>query len=289
MFLILLSLFEGEFFLVGVDAGSWGRGSTGLAYPTTGYKNPASSLVIEPSVYFTGSKLFGNLANFLSGGISLNQNNYGLGVHFVFHSVGDITDTRNAWNDENGDGYYNPGEEIYEDEELKSSFSSREGAVISSYSKWIGDFSVGIGLKFIYKEISYAAAVGAGTDLGIIYQKEEFSIGAAIKDFTTSPLFWDGRTEHIAPSYQIGFGFKKKIGKIPVLMEVDLFQDDYGFNHNIGVEIGMNEWLKLRAGFFNDQLTAGFGIEKLQFLVDYALNMHDDLLMSHRVSLLYRL
>jgi hypothetical protein len=287
MFLIILSLFEGEFFLVGVDAGSWGRGSTGLAYPTTGYKNPASSLVIEPCVYFTGSKLFGDLANFLSGGISLNQSNYGLGVHFVFHSVGDIHDTRDAWDDLDGDGYPDPGEPIYE--ELKSSFSSREGAVISSYSRWIGDFSVGIGLKFIYKKILDAAAVGAGTDFGIIYQKEEFSLGAAIKDITTSPLFWEGRTEHIAPSYHIGLGFKKKIVKIPVLMEVDLFQDDYGFNHNTGVEVGMNEWLKLRAGFFNDQLAVGFGIEKLPFLVDYALNMHDDMLMSHRVSLLYRL
>jgi hypothetical protein len=287
MFLILLALFEGEFFLVGVDAGSWGRGSTGLAYPTTGYKNPASSLVIEPCVHFTGSKLFGDLANFISGGVSLNQNNYGLGIHFVFHSIGDIHDTRDAWDDLNGNGYPDPGEPIYEN--LKSNFSSREGAVISSYSRWIGDFSVGIGLKFIYKKIQDAVAVGAGTDLGIIYQKEEFSIGVSIKDITTSPLFWDGRTEHIAPSYQGGFGFKKRIGKIPVLMEVDLSQDDYGFNHNIGLEIGMNEWLKLRAGFFNDQLTAGFGIEKLPFLVDYALNMHDDLLMSHRVSLLYRL
>lgn len=287
MFLILLSLFEGEFFLVGVDAGSWGRGSTGLAYPTTGYKNPASSLVIDPCVYFTGSKLFGDLANFLSGGVSINQGDYGLGVHFVFHSVGDFTYTIGTWDDEDRDGDYDPGEEIYE--ELKSSFSSREGAVFSTYSRWVGDFSVGIGLKFIYKRIHEAVAVGAGTDLGIIYQKEEFSIGAAIKDITTSPLFWDGRTEHIAPSYLIGFGFKKKIGSIPVLMEVDLFHDDYGFNHNTGVEIGMNEWLKFRTGFFNDQLTAGFGIEKLPFLVDYALNIHSDLLMSHRVSLLYRL
>lgn len=286
MFLILLSLFEGELFLVGVDAGSWGRGSTGIAYPTTGYKNPASSLVIEPCGYFTGSKLFGDLANYLSGGVSLNQGDYGFGIHFVFHSVGDITDTRDAWYDEDGDGEYDPGEEIYED--LKSSFSSREGAVFSTYSRWVGDFSVGIGLKFIYKKIHDAVAVGAGTDLGIIYQKEEYSIGAAIKDITTSPLFWEGRTEHIAPSYQIGIGFKKKIGKIPVLMEVNLIQDDYGFNHNLGIEVGMNEWLKFRSGFFNDQLAVGFGIEKLPFLVDYALNLHDELLMSHRISLLYR-
>ena len=287
MFLLLLALFEGEFFLVGVDAGSWGRGSTGIAYPTTGFKNPASSLVLEPCVYFTGSRMFGNLANVLSGGINLRQSDYGIGVHFVFHSVGDILDTRNTWDDIDGDGYPDPGEELYPD--LISNFSAREGALLSSYSRWIGNFSLGISIKFIYREIHDATAVGAGTDLGIIYQMEEYSIGAAIKDITTSPVFWEGGTDHISPSYQMGIGFNKKLGKIPVLMEVDLIQDEYGFNNHLGVELGINEWLKARAGFFNNQVTTGFGIEKRPFLVDYALNMHDDLLMSHRVSLLYKL
>jgi hypothetical protein len=287
MFLLLLALFEGEFFLVGVDAGSWGRGSTGIAYPTTGFKNPASSLVLEPCIYFTGSRMFGDLANVLSGGINLRQSDYGFGVHFVFHSVGDIDYTKDAWDDLDGDGLPDPGEEIYND--LIGSFSAREGAILSSYARWIGNFSVGISLKFIYKKIHDAVAIGAGADLGVIYQMEEYSIGASIKDITSSPLFWDGRTEHIEPSYRIGCGFTKNIGKIPVLMEIDLIQDDYGFNNHLGVEIGMNEWLKLRAGFFNNQVTTGLGIEKRPFLVDYALNMHSDLLMSHRVSLLYKL
>lgn len=288
MFLLLLALFDGELFLVGIDAGSLGRGSTGLAYPSTGYKNPASSLILEPFVYLTGSRMFGDLANVLSGGINLQQGEYGLGVHFVFHSVGDLHDTRGTWNDIDGDGYPGPGEKIYE--ELKSSFSSREGAVFATYSRWVGDFSVGMGLKFIYRRIHDAVAVGAGADIGVIYQMEEYSIGAAIKDITTSPIFWEGRTAHIAPSYQIGFGFNQKIGKIPVLMEVDLIQDDYGFNHYWGLEVDMNEWLDLRAGFINNnQLTAGFGIEKMQFLVDYAVDIHKDMLTSHRVSLLYKL
>jgi hypothetical protein len=287
MFLLLLALFEGEFFLVGVDAGSWGRGSTGIAYPTTGFKNPASSLVLEPCVYFTGSRMFGNLANVLSGGLNLRQSDYGFGVHFVFHSVGDIYDTRGTWDDIDGDGYPDPGEELYDD--LNGVFSAREGAIFSTYSKWVGNISVGFGLKFIYREIYDAVAVGAGADLGIIYQLEEISIGVAIKDITTSPVFWEGGTDHIAPSYQIGFGFNKRLGKVPVLMEVNLIQDEYGFNNHLGVEIGMNEWLKARAGFFNNQVTTGFGIEKRPFLVDYALNIHPDLLMSHRVSLLYKL
>ncbi len=287
MFLLLLAVFEGEFLLVGVDAGSWGRGSTGIAYPTTGFKNPASSLVLEPCVYFTGSRMFGDLANVLSGGINLRQSDYGFGFHFVFHSVGDILDTRNAWDDLDGDGLPDPGEEIYPDS--ISNFSAREGALLSSYSRRFGSFSVGIGLKFIYKRIHEAVAVGAGADLGVIYQMGGYSIGASIKDFTSSPLYWDGRTEHIEPSYRIGCGFTKKIGNVPVLMEVNLIQDDYGFNNHLGVEIGMNEWLKVRAGFFNNQVTTGFGIEKRPFLVDYALNLHTYLELSHRVSLLYKL
>lgn len=287
MFLLFLALFEGEFLLVGVDAGSWGRGSTGIAYPTTGFKNPAASLVLEPCFYFTGSRMFGDLANVLSGGINLRQKDYGFGVHFIFHSVGDILDTRNAWDDLDGDGLPDPGEEIYPDS--ISNFSAREGAILSSYSKWIGSFSVGIGLKFIYRKIHDVAAVGAGADLGIIYQMEEYSIGAAIKDITTSPVFWEGGTDHIPPSYQVGIGFNKKLGNVPVLMEINLIQDENGFNNHLGVEVDMNEWLMLRAGFFNDQVTAGFGIEKRPFLVDYALNLHQYLMMSHRVSLLYKL
>lgn len=288
MFLLLLALFDGEVFLVGIDAGSWGRGSTGLAYPSTGYKNPASSLILDPFIYLTGSRMFGDLANVLSGGINLQQGEYGLGVHFVFHSVGDIHDTRGRWNDIDGDGYLDPGEEIYEG--LNGVFSSREGAVFTTYSRWIGDFSVGMGLKFIYRRIHDAVAIGAGVDFGIIYQMEDYSVGAAIKDITTSPIFWEGGTQHIAPSYQIGVGFNKNIGKIPVLMEVDLVQDDYGFNHYLGIEVGINEWLDLRAGFINNnQLTAGFGVEKYRFLVDYAIIVHKDLLPSHKVSLLYKL
>lgn len=288
MFLLLLALFEGEFLLVGVDAGSWGRGSTGIAYPTTGFKNPASPLVLEPCVYFTGSRMFGDLANVVSGGINLRQSDYGLGVHFVFHSVGNILDTRGTWDDADSNGYPDPGEELYDD--FIPIFSSREGAILAAYSKWIGSFSVGMGLKFIYREIYDAVAVGAGADLGIIYQMEEYSIGIAIKDITTSPVFWEGGRDRIAPSYHMGLGFNKKLGNIPVLMEVDFIQDEYGFNNHLGLELGMNEWLKVRAGFWNnDQLTAGFGIEKRPFLVDYALNIHSDLLMSHRVSLLYKL
>jgi hypothetical protein len=287
MFLFLLALFEGEFLLVGADAGSWGRGSTGLAYPTTGFKNPASSLVLEPCVYFTGSRMFGNLANVLSGGINLRQKDYGFGMHFVFHSVGDILDTRDAWEDLNGNGLPDIGEELYDDQ--ISSFSAREGAIFATYSKWVGNFSVGMGLKFIYREIYDAVAVGAGADLGFIYQMEGYSLGVAIKDITTSPVFWEGRTDHIAPSYQIGLGFNKKLGKVPVIMEVNLIQDEYGFNNHLGIQFGLNEWLDIRAGFFNNQVTTGFGIEKRPFLIDYALNMHPYLLMSHRVSLLYKL
>ena len=287
MFLLLLALFEGEFLLVGVDAGSWGRGSTGIAYPSTGFKNPASALVLKPCAYFTGSRMFGNLANVLSGGINLSQSAYGFGVHFVFHSVGDILDTRDTWDDINGNGYPDPGEQLYDD--LNGVFSSREGAIFASYSKWVGNFSVGMGLKFIYRKIYDAVAVGAGVDLGVIYQMEEYSIGAAIKDITTSPVFWEGGTDHIAPSYQIGLGFNKRLGKVPILMEVNFIQDEYGFNNHLGIEIGMNEWLKVRAGFFDNQVTTGFGIEKRPFLVDYALNIHSYLLMSHRVSLLYKL
>jgi hypothetical protein len=285
--LLFLALFEGEFFLVGVDAGSWGRGSTGIAYPTTGFKNPASSLVLDPCAYFTGSRMFGNLANVLSGGINLRRKDYGLGVHFVFHSVGDIYDTREGWEDTDGDGYPDPGEELYDD--LDEVFSAREGAVFATYSKWISNFSVGMGLKFIYKSIYDAVAVGSGMDLGIIYQMEEYSIGFTIKDITTSPIFWEGGTDHIPPSYQLGLGFNKRLGEIPVLMEIDLIQDEYGFNNHLGVEVGLNEWLDIRAGFINNQVTTGFGIKKQPFLVDYALSMHPDFLISHRVSLLYKL
>jgi hypothetical protein len=287
MLLLLLALFEGEFLLVGVDAGSWGRGSTGIAYPSTGFKNPASALVLEPCAYFTGSRMFGNLANVLSGGINLSQSTYGFGVHFVFHSVGNILDTRDSWDDINGNGYPDPGEQLYDD--LDGIFSSREGAIFAAYSKWVGNFSVGMGLKFIYRKIYDAVAVGAGADLGVIYQMEEYSIGAAIKDITTSPVFWEGGTDHIAPSYQIGLGFNKRLGRVPILMEVNFIQDEYGFNNHLGIEIGMNEWLKARAGFFDNQVTTGFGIEKRPFLVDYALNLHSYLSISHRVSLLYKL
>lgn len=283
--LILIGLFEAEFLNIGVDAGSWGRGATGLVYPITPYKNPASLLVLSSSAYITGSKLFGELANLISGGANLKGNGYGFGLTFVLHSVGDIHDTRNALIDLDGDGELDDGEEL--DESKITYFSSKEGALIGSYARNFGDFLLGASLKFIYKRIGNEQAFGAGTDVGIILNRGFYSIGALIRDFTTSPIFWEDRTERVAPSYLLGVGLNRKIGSFGVLMELDVMQDDYGFNHHLGLEIKVNKWLSIRGGFINTNLTAGIGLIKTPFTVDYASNIHPDLPLSHRVSLLY--
>ncbi len=283
MLLLLIALFEGEFFTLGVDAASWGRGSTGLAYPTTGYKNPAAVLILPRGGNFTGSRIF--FANLISGGVNFKGENFGIGAHFVFHSVGDIHDTRNALIDLNGNGVLDENEEL--NESRITNFSSREGAFTTSYARLVGDLSVGLNLKFIYKRIKDQLAFGAGTDIGIIYEMDSYSIGAAIKDLTTSPIFWKGRTEHIAPSYQLGVGMKREVGSIDLLLEVDLIQDDYGFNHHLGLEASINKWLRVRTGFINNQLTAGIGLEKFPFSVNYAVNVHPCLPLGHRISILY--
>ncbi len=285
IFLILIALFEGEFLNVGIDAGSWGRGSTGLVYPITPYQNPASLVILPPGGNLTGSKLFGDLANLIAGGINLKGEDFGLGFNFVLHSVGDIHDTRNALIDLDGDGELDEGEGL--DEDRITYFSSSEGALIGSYARCFGGLSAGVSLKFIYKKISDESAYGTGTDVGVIFNRGSYSIGALIKDFTTSPIFWEGRTEHIAPSYLLGLGMKRKVASIDVLMELDLLQDDYGFNHRLGVEVAINRWLCIRFGFINTQLTAGVGLARLPISVDYATNIHPELPLSHRVSILY--
>ncbi len=275
---------------MGVDAGSWGRGATGFVYPITTYQNPASSLILAPGGNLTGSKLFGDLANLISGGISLRGEDFGLSFNFLLHSVGNIHDTRNALIDIDGgvDGELDEelGEEL--DESKITYFSSREGALIGSYARGFGDFMVGASLKFIYKRIGGVAAYGAGTDIGVIFNRGSYSVGALIRDFTTSPIFWEGRTEHIAPSYLLGIGIKRKIASFDVLMELDVLGDDYGFNHNLGLEIAINKWLSFRSGFINTQLTAGVGLVRLPVSIDYAANIHPELPMSHRVSILYK-
>lgn len=285
MILLLFALFEGEFLNVGIDAGSWGRGSTGLVYPITSYLNPAASLILQPGGNCTGSRLFGDLANLIAGGVNMKGEDFGFSVNFILHSVGDIHYTMNALLDLDGDGELDIGEEL--DEDLITYFSSREGALIGSYARWFGELSAGVALKFIYKRILNEVAYGAGTDIGFIYNKGHFSVAALIRDFTTSPIIWKGRTEHIAPSYLLGFGVRRMIGTVDVLMELDLIQDDYGFNHHLGIEVGINKWLIARSGFINEQLTAGIGLRRTPVSVDYAANIHPELPLSHRVSILY--
>lgn len=281
----LLALFEGEFLNMGVDAGSLGRGSTGLVYPVTTYNNPASILILPPGGDLTGSSLFGGLANLVCGGISLRGEDSGYGFNFILHTVGDIHYTLNALDDTDGDGQLDYGEELNED--LISYFSSREGALFSSYARYFGDFAVGVRLKFIYRRIYNEVAYGAGTDIGVILDRGNYAVGAMIRDITTSPIFWEGRTEHIAPSYLLGCGMRREIGSVDVLLEANIMFDDYGFNHLLGFEIGINKWLDFRAGFLYEQLTAGIGLERFPFSVDYATVIHPDLMVSHRVSLLY--
>lgn len=287
IFLALFALFEGEFLNLGVDAGSWGRGATGYAYPSSGYHNPASGLILQSRVNLTGSQLFGGLSNLISGGINIKKKNYAANVQMVLHSTGDIHYTGNALIDQDGDGELDPGEEL--DTDSITYFSSREGALLATYAKKIGGISTGVRLKFLYKKIRNATAFGTGLDIGFSYSLKNYIMAAGVDNITTSPIFWEGRTEHIAPSYKIGLGMQREIGNAQILTEVDLIFDDYGFNHHLGSEIIINELIKFRFGFINEQLTAGAGISRGPFLIDYAVNIHRDLLMCHRISIGYNL
>ena len=337
------SKYAGEFLSIGAGARGLGMGGAFCAVvddASAGYWNPAGLYLIDgQEAQFMHSERFGGIVRYDYLGYGRSDGSTGLGASLFRTDVGDIANTNNlqyydtgsdgvfgvdgtgepgdAGNDDydsttnpdgtEGNGEWDPGEEIIYDEGRISYGNGVDWALYLSWSRSLNSvFSVGASAKVIQRGLMDHSAFGLGLDIGARYQPSEaFSVGLNLQDISGTHLFWDtGSNESILPTVKLGLAMKWPLTKFATVATIAADGDfrfegrEYSAQYNfsgisldthLGAEFLVKDLVALRLGSAEGSMTAGlglrFGLMNHPVSLDYAYLSHQDLDATHRMSL----
>ena len=260
--------YAGEFLSLGVGGRPKGMGGAYVALVndvTAGYWNPgALSKINYPQFSLMHDAMFGNLINYDYGSVAIP---FGKSSSFGFSAIrmgiDDISDTRNALIDENGNGILDPGERL--DPSKITTFNSSDYAFYFTYSKLQSDkFSYGANFKVIRRSIADDGAWGLGFDLGASYNPVgSLFFGVNLMDITTTYLSWStGKSEVIAPTAKIGTAYSIDFanGKLTPAVDFDIRFENrkssananlgpVSFDMHAGIEYTFKDLVSIRTGY----------------------------------------
>lgn len=158
-------------------------------------------------------------------------------------------------------------------------------------------FSVGVNLKYIRQALDESVGSGQGVDVGLLlqfYRNREnistpgtFSIGFAIKDIFGTVISWNTLTKHrdsIPLNVSFGVAYSDRFPGLGGRLTLSFHRDKrLAAAANIGSEYAIKNFLALRIGLQEGQLTAGAGIRIYKFNIDYAFTGYE-LGNTHRIS-----
>lgn len=305
--------YAGEFLKLGVGARALGMGGAFVAIAddaSAAFWNPAGIGRLEDAeLLFMHAEQFDSQVNhdyigFVQPLGSRSGSSVGLGL--IRMSVDDILVTKDAYEDVNDNGQWDPGEPILT-ERFKSD-SDTEYGLLLSYARPVADrFSLGGNFKLLRQGLLDNTSFGIGVDLGVLYDlRENVTLGMRIADATTTRISWDtGHRESIAPTVALGAQWTQSLDAIrgSVTAAGDLTrsfdgrdeasQIGGGSDLQGGLEYWYDQKVAARVGSDAGRFTAGAGLRIdgiLQGLgVDYAFLAHDELGDTHRVSASVRL
>ena len=183
--------YSNEFLNIGAGARGLSMGSAQVASAkdgTAGYWNPAGLTGVEfPSVNFMHASYFSNIAkyDYASLAIPVSDNKRTIGVSILRFAVDDIPNTLFLVEPDGSINYNNI-----------ETFSSADYAFLFSFAQKIKDehnykMSFGANAKVIYRKVGhFAKAFGFGLDAGFRIEKNNWSLGIAAKDITTTFNAW---------------------------------------------------------------------------------------------------
>ena len=304
--------YAGEFLSIGVGGRPRGMGGAYVALVndvTAGYWNPGSlSKINYPQFSLMHDAQFGNLVNYDYGSIGIPfGSNASIGLSLIRMGIDDISDTRNALIDLNGNGILDPGERLDPDKITK--FNTSDYAVYITYAKKQSDkFSFGANLKIIRRNIAEDGAWGLGFDLGASYNPfGSFFLGANLQDLTTTYLSWStGKKEVISPTAKIGTAYEVEFlkGKLTPALDFDVRFENrrssananlgpVSFDMHAGIEYSYRDLFSIRSGYNElGNLTLGAGVKFPKINIDYSFSKFDgleELGNSHILSLIFTL
>ncbi len=155
---------------------------------------------------------------------------------------------------------------------------------------------IGATAKLLYKRLYENDAFGLGFDIGYARNFGDLTVGAQVRDVTTSILAWDtGRQEAIVPTARIGLAYHLEVSRlnaditpvVEVRMRTESLGDPDFATFHAGFEYMVQKVVAARIGVDDRHMTYGAGLHFGPVRVDYAFVGHEDLGATHRVSLGY--
>ena len=309
-----IAKYAGEFMSSGVGARGLGMGGAYVAVGgdvTYGYWNPAGLASIRfPELSGMHSRRFeGIVNNDYIGFATPFRESETLGLSVIRTAVDDIPITALprpdlgigvAYEDKDGNLVAN---RPY----VAKTVSDAEYAFYLSYARaHSGQMSYGANVKFVRKGVGDNSAWGIGFDIGMLWNPvQSLLLGCNLQDATTTLLAWDtGKRELIAPTLKTGLAYPYQINfiKSRLLLAADTdirfegrsfasqaHAGALSFDFHAGAELLFRNTVAVRIGSDIGFLTAGAGIKLPRLDLDYAFLGHDDLGVTHRVSLCVRL
>jgi hypothetical protein len=305
--------YSGEFLAIGVGGRPLGMGGAFVSLVndvTAGYWNPGALARINyPQLSLMHDERFGNLVNYDYGSVAIPFGpSTSFGISVIRLGVDDVPNTKEAWLDLNGNGYFDPGDRL--DYSKIKFFNAADWAVYLTYSKRQSErLSYGVNLKVISRSIDDGSAWGIGFDVGAIYNvTSKFRVGANLQDISTTYLAWNtGRKELITPTAKVGGSYDIEIfktGRITPAVDFDVRFENrkfaslahlgpVSFDMHAGLEYGFKDLFAVRVGY-NDvkQLTLGAGVKLPKLNIDYSFakfDNSDQLGNTHRISVMFTL
>lgn len=295
-FLLLLPAFSmaqfrkysNEFLNIGAGARGLGMGAAqvaSVADGTAGYWNPAALTSIQdaPSINLMHASYFDNIGKYDFGSIAIpiSENRRTIGLSILRFAIDDIPNTLFLIEPDGSINYNNI-----------STFSSADYAFLFSFAQKIRDdddiqTSFGANAKVIHRKVGhFATAWGFGIDAGFKMQKDNWSLGVAARDITTTFNAWTFNftekekevlyltqneipvksTELTAPRVVVGGAYNFRLGEaVQLLLEANLdftfdgkrntlfSADPISVDPHAGLEAAIKEVFFVRAGIYNFQ------------------------------------
>lgn len=295
----VIGRYAGEFLDLGAGARALAMGGAATASPlpaTAGYYNPASLAGLSKrSVEFMHASQFDNLFTYDYLAYATPMHNHVAGAVTVLYSrVTDIPLTK----------LEDPTQPLSDANRViaDGQTGDHEWAVMASGGKTLGrGWDVGGTAKLLNKTVASETAIGLGFDVGVHRTVGDRSeIGAVIKDVTTSTMAWStGRTESILPSLVVGGSWSSPLhamnAELTLAADAETRFESRGeaevvdagpvsIEPHIGAEYLIANTVALRGGMNGERFTAGAGLHFGSLAVHAALEDHEDLGLTHRVS-----
>jgi hypothetical protein len=295
-----------EFLNLGLGARSYGMGGafTSIADDATSfYWNPAGAVQLEKkSAFFMHSSQYKGLMSYDGAAFILPDNSGGKAFSFglLYLNIPDIFDTRNAWEDTNGDSVPDANEIDYS---KITSFNDNEIAVFLNGAIKSGEnLFFGLNVKYMRKSFAEFSANGLGTDFGCVFiPSERVRFGINLKDITGSFLLWNtGKKEFIYPKLRTGvtvtanfffitesevhFSLDSEIRADNRLTASQISYKKINGDFFFGMEYWFKEIVALRIGSNSGEISTGVGLSYKGINIDYAVLTNEFLDNSQRLS-----